>query len=129
MKENLKKIDELIKVIDEYELTEIKYKNEDLKIKLKKERSVVLENNLESIEKSVEKESFKFIKSNGIGECFYNSKIKIGEKVKVGEEIGNISIMGVKTPIISDISGEIVEILVKNGMNADYGKNLIKVKA
>ncbi len=132
MKDNVKYIDELVKIMDNNELTEIKYKDNLLKIKLKKEFPIPAEYISEVTEEEESPKSIEEIKqvtSIGIGQYFYDSVIKVGDRIKVGQNVGYILIMGVKTPIKSTVNGEIIEILVENGGNVDYGKLLLKVRA
>nr|WP_240934801.1 biotin/lipoyl-containing protein [Fusobacterium sp. FSA-380-WT-3A] len=54
--------------------------------------------------------------------------ISIGQNIKIGQTIGFVSTVGIKTPIKSEVAGYIEQILLKNGEVTDYGKNLIKLK-
>ena len=58
----------------------------------------------------------------------YATKLIIGQNIKVGQTIGYISTVGIKTSVKSNVAGSIEQILLKNGEVADYGKKLIKVK-
>ena len=54
---------------------------------------------------------------------------KIGDKIKVGQDLGYIYVMGLKTPLKSTVGGEVTEITVEDGGVVDYGKVILKVKA
>lgn len=129
-----KMIDDLIDLLSSKKLSEIKYEKKDFKIKLKK--NIFLDEEFEDKEVFYEepkKDEFKYIKSGNIGRFFYLDKdenyiINVGQSIKIGQTIGFISTVGIKTPIKSDIAGTIEEILLKNGETTDFGKKLIKVK-
>ena len=134
MKKEEFQIEDLINVLSECGLTEISYEeNENLKIKIKKspQRKVVLPKETTQVTKEVNKkeENLKTVVSTGIGKYFYKDMVKIGDKIKVGQDLGYIYVMGLKTPLKSTVSGEVLEITVEDGGVVDYGKVLLKVKA
>ncbi|MDP0488260.1 MAG: biotin/lipoyl-containing protein [Fusobacterium sp. JB021] len=127
-------IDELVRILADKNLSEINYEAEELKIKIKKdlieevEEEVILE---EEIVK--EEEVFEYIKSTNIGKFYFFDKngvplVSVGQPIKIGQVIGYISTVGIKTPMKSDKAGVVEEILLKNGDTTDYGKALIKIK-
>lgn len=128
-------IDNLIDILDKNELSEIDFQDKDLKIKVKKdiiiEEVVEQEEIIEELPK--EEDDFIYIKSNNIGKFFFYDKtgvplISIGQNIKIGQTIGFVSTVGIKTPIKSEVAGYVEQILLKNGEVTDYGKNLIKLK-
>lgn len=128
-------IDNLIEILDKNELSEIDFQEKDLKIKIKKDIIVeeVVEQKELAEEFPKEDKNFIFIKSNNIGKFFFYDKtgvplISIGQNIKIGQTIGFISTVGIKTPIKSEVAGYVEQILLKNGEVTDYGKNLIKLK-
>lgn len=126
-------VDELIKVLSSKNLSEIKYESKELKIKVKKDLFEEVEEIEMEEEKQTTEELFSFVKSTNIGRFYFfdkngNSLIKVGQPVKIGQIIGYISTVGIKTPIKSDKAGIIEEVLLKNGETTDYGKALIKIK-
>ena len=134
MKKEEFQIEDLINVLSDCGLTEISYEeNENLKIKIKKSphKKIVLPKEVIQPTKDIAKkdDTLKTVVSNGIGKYFYKDIIKIGDKIKVGQDLGYIYVMGLKTPIKSTVSGEISEITVEDGGVVDYGKTLLKVKA
>lgn len=133
MKKEEFQIEDLINILSEHGLTEVSYEeNEDLKIKIKKEpqKTIVAPKEVVQQIKEIKKseDNIKEVVSTGIGKYFYSEIVKIGNKIKVGQDLGHIAVMGLKTPIKSTVNGEIVEILVENGGVVDYGKTLLKVK-
>ena len=54
--------------------------------------------------------------------------VEIGKTVKIGDTLCIIEAMKLMNEIESEYSGEIVEILVKDGEMVDYGKPLFKIK-
>jgi len=134
MKKEEFQIEDLINVLSECGLTEIIYEeNENLKIKIKKspQPKVIIPKETSHSRKETAKkeENIKTVASIGIGKYFYKDAVKIGDKIKVGQNLGYIYIMGLKTPLKSTVSGEVLEITVEDGGVVDYGKGLLKVKA
>lgn len=128
-------IDNLIDILNKNELSEIDFQDKDLKIKVKKD--IIVEEIVEQeeiIEEfSKEDDDFIYIKSNNIGKFFFYGKtgvplISVGQNIKIGQTIGFVSTVGIKTPIKSEVAGYVEQILLKNGEITDYGKNLIKLK-
>ena len=134
MKKEEFQIEDLINVLSECGLTEISYEeNENLKIKIKKspQPKVVMHKEAPQPAKEIGKkeENIKTVVSTGIGKYFYKDAVKIGDKIKVGQDLGYIYVMGLKTPLKSTVGGEVMEITVEDGGVVDYGKVLLKVKA
>ncbi|MGL4538556.1 MAG: acetyl-CoA carboxylase biotin carboxyl carrier protein [Cetobacterium sp.] len=134
MKKEEFQIEDLINVLSECGLTEISYEeNENLKIKIKKspQPKVVMPKETSQPMKEIGKkeENIKTVVSTGIGKYFYKDAVKIGDKIKVGQDLGYIYVMGLKTPLKSTVGGEVMEITVEDGGVVDYGKVLLKVKA
>lgn len=134
MKKEEFQIEDLINVLSECGLTEISYEeNENLKIKIKKspQQKVVIPKEIPHSVKEVNKkeENIKTVLSTGIGKYFYKDLVKVGDKIKVGQDLGYIYVMGLKTPLKATVGGDVMEITVEDGGVVDYGKVLLKVKA
>lgn len=135
MKKEKFQIEDLINVLSECGLTEISYEeNENLKIKIKKSpqpKVVMPRETSQPVKESITKkeESIKNVISTGIGRYFYKDVIGVGDKIKVGQDLGYIYVMGLKTPLKSTVGGEVMDITVEDGGVVDYGKVLLKVKA
>lgn len=129
-------IDDLIKILSEKGLSEIKFEEKEFKIKIKKDLIEEIEEKIsetEVVEEIKEDVNIKDIKSANIGKFYFYDKdgkaiISIGQNIKAGQTIGYISTVGIKTPIKSKIAGTIEDILLKNGEATDYGKILIRVR-
>lgn len=139
MKKEEFNIESLIKVLDKNKLTELEYKDSKLKIVIKKPAEVIIpqepveKKKAVSPKKEMTKDEIKEITSSLIGRFFYmdnfgNSIVKVGDTIKVGQDIGYISTIGVKNIVKSTVAGEVVEIPMENGGVADYGRVLLKVK-
>lgn len=126
-------IDELIKILAEKNLSEINYESKELKIKLKKDLIENIEEDIVQEEIKEEEQVFTYVKSTNIGRFYFfdkngSSLMNVGQSIKIGQIIGYISTVGIKTPVKSDKAGVLEEILLKNGGTTDYGKSLIKIK-
>lgn len=54
--------------------------------------------------------------------------IKVGDKIKAGDVVCIIEAMKLFNEIESTLSGEVLELLVKNGEVVEYGQPLFKIK-
>lgn len=134
MKKEEFQIEDLIDILSECGLTEISYEeNENLKIKVKKspQAKVVMSRETPQPLKEINKkeENIKAVVSTGIGKYFYKDVVKIGDRIKVGQDLGYIYVMGLKTPLKATVGGEVMDITVEDGGVVDYGKVLLRVKA
>ncbi|WP_442486291.1 biotin/lipoyl-containing protein [Fusobacterium necrophorum] len=127
-------IEEMMKILNRYQLEELSYEGEQGKITLTAASGVKEKKKERSKQREREKADIsKYVISEGIGKYFFlreNGKayIEVGEELKVGDTIGYVTSIGISTPLISKFSGVIEEILVKNGDVIDYGKKLIKIQ-
>lgn len=129
-------IEEMMKVLQKYQLEEIFYEGEQGKIRLKSSSNlstVCIEKPLEKGSSQEKEEHYEYITSEGIGKYYFIQEngvpyIEIGKSIKVGETIGYVTSIGISTPLISKKSGMVEDILVKNGDIIDFGKKLIKVR-
>lgn len=139
MKSDMQTIEALMKIIQKKQLTEISLETSDIKINIKadpieKKRDIIstIDSKNKNVENIIDK-NHKDIISEHIGKYNFIKKdgtpiISVGQKIKEGEELGNVYAVGVNLPVISKFSGTIEEIYVENGEPVDYGKPLIKVK-
>lgn len=136
MKKDEKLIEDLIEILTKQDLTEISFSENDFKIKIKRDcvEEVQKEEIFnEEILEVKEQEDIEEIKSANIGKFYFYDKmgkpaISVGQSIKIGQTIGYISTVGIKTPVKSQVAGVIEEIYLKNGEATDYGKKLIKIK-
>lgn len=137
MKKDVNTVNELMKILETDNLTEITYEEEGFKIFLKRDlkrevQPVVATKTVKNIKEK--NEVYLDVVSSGIGK-FYSKQnkagetaLKIGAIIAEGEEIGYISTMGVKSSITSDFSGKIVEVCVNDGDIVDFNKTILKLK-
>ncbi len=56
------------------------------------------------------------------------SFVKVGQKIKVGDQIGIIEAMKIMNPVEATQDGVVAEILVKNGDVVQFGQSLIRLQ-
>ena len=129
----LKEIKELIKIIKDENL-------EDLKINVNGEK-LHLTNSAENVQINVEQVSriniesestellaqAEIIKSANVGKIklLYLEKVM---HIKKGAKLAQITTMGVVTDIKAPVSGKLADILVSDQANVDYGKTLFVIE-
>jgi oxaloacetate decarboxylase alpha subunit len=150
---NFQDIKELIKLINDTSINEVKLETEGIKISIKKgtgsEISPVVQapavtaapvavkdegekpSTVEVLEKKPE---HKPVVSPMVG-VFYAAPapdappyVKVGDQVKKGQTLCIIEAMKLMNKIESEIDGEIIEIAVKNGEPVEYGQTLFFIK-
>ena len=137
MKINKDKIKELVKILDELNLTELSYSDGKESIKVGKGTlsvpSVVSSNNLAS---APTKSSGKFngVKSPMVGTAYLAPEpgakpfVNVGSKVKKGDTILIIEAMKTMNHIPSTQDGIVEEICVNDGESVEFDQELIKIK-
>lgn len=139
MKGDINTIEELMKILQEKNLTEISYETSEIKINIKgslqPEKKQVAPKKTEAVKEEKKKEvtNCKDVVSEHIGRYTYVKKdgtpiIEVGQEIKAGQELGSVIAVGVALPVIAKFSGKIEEIYIENGKPVDYGRPLIKVK-
>ena len=132
------KIKELVKILDEFKLTELSYSDGKTSIKVGKSSKIsphIIEQNISS-SSSTNKQVKNFIgvKSPMVGTAYLAPEpgakpfIKIGAKVKKGDTVLIIEAMKTMNHIPSTQDGEVEEILVKDGESVEFDQELIKIK-
>lgn len=150
---NLSELKELVKLIDGSNLTEFNLERCDIKIYMKKENGVKVikdekvyksfdeEIEEEGIEESAEKIEIKkqdinhhIVKSPMVG-VFYGAPspdaepyVKPGDRVKKGDVLCIIEAMKLMNEIVSDVDGEVIEVLGENQTPVEYGQPLFAIK-
>lgn len=155
---SIEEIKDLIRTLDESSLDELIYQNDTNKLKLKKnaqpfnkrdavantsgpEPSVVSEvvldeaaqTNKEEIETNTPNYDYE-ITSPMVGTFYLASSpdsdpyVTVGEQISEGKVICMIEAMKLFNEIESDVDGEIVEILAKNGELVEYGQPLFGIR-
>ena len=136
MKKDITTVNELMRILESENLTEINYECEGFKINVKRPFKVEKKKNApkqESKPVNVEKIDYVELLSQGIGN-FYSaqkngeSKLQVGAFVTEGEELGYIQAMGVKSSVVSNVSGTIHEILAADGSIVDFNRVILRLK-
>ncbi len=134
MNKDLTSVEELMKILTDTNLTNISFESEGFKVDIKRSNMIVEEAAVE--EEAVEEviPAYEEIKSDNIGKFYYVDKegtpiIKVGDKIKKGQEIGYIATVGVRSSVKSTAAGTIMEIVAENGSIADFGRVLVKIEA
>ncbi|HEY8444463.1 MAG TPA: acetyl-CoA carboxylase biotin carboxyl carrier protein [Clostridia bacterium] len=138
----VKKIKELAKILNEFDLSVIDISEGDSKIRLEKTHSspekpqaavITPPVVAQETDKEVDFNEIKEIKSPMVG-VFYQAPspdsppyVKIGDKIKKGDVLCIIEAMKIMNEITAEFDGEIVDICAKNGEIVEYGQTLFKV--
>ena len=138
---NLAEIQALIKTLDNSSIEKFEYECDEYRLSLKKGSSVVAVKAAqaepvveEEISDADEKELIE-ITAPMVG-TFYSAAepgaepfVKVGSKIDADSVICILEAMKLFTEVEADVSGEIVEILAKDGDLVEYGQPLFSVKA
>jgi len=132
------KIKELVKILDEFKLTELSYSDGKTSIKVGKSSKIsphIIEQNISSYSSTNKQvKNFIGVKSSMVGTAYLAPEpgakpfIKIGAKVKKGDTVLIIEAMKTMNHIPSTQDGEVEEILVKDGESVEFDQELIKIK-
>ncbi|MBP9479220.1 MAG: acetyl-CoA carboxylase biotin carboxyl carrier protein subunit [Sebaldella sp.] len=126
----LKEIKELMKLIKEEDLGEIKVDigSEKLYLKNSKTSSVNIQSFQEKIVLEEEPEPAKeIIKSKNVGKIKFLN-IEKDMEVKEGAKLAVIETIGVDTDVKANASGILTEIFIADQSIVDYGKNLFEIE-
>jgi acetyl-CoA carboxylase biotin carboxyl carrier protein len=142
------KIKQLSEILKDQDLTEIEIEMGDLKIKVRKESSVVHATapishpvsvapataSASPSPKSAPSADVFEVKSPMVG-TFYASPspdapafVKVGDKIKKGDPLCIIEAMKLMNELPAEVSGEIVEVLANNADAISYGQVIMKIK-
>ena len=139
---NLAEIQALIKTLDNSSIEKFEYECDEYRLSLKKGSSSVAVKTVkpevaveeEAAEDTDEKELIE-ITAPMVG-TFYSATepgaepfVKVGSKIDADSVICILEAMKLFTEVEADVSGEIVEILAKDGELVEYGQPLFSVKA
>lgn len=146
---DIKDIKDLIITVNSTDIETVEIEKSDIKIMISKAnpnkeslstknipvvREVVGEIAVESEEVSIVEEDLFIVKSPVVG-VFYQSPspgeeafVKPGSKVEEGDSLCIVEAMKIMNEIESEVSGEVVEILVENEEIVQYGQALMKIR-
>ena len=130
------KIKELVKILDELNLTELSYSDGKESIKVGKGTSISASSVPNNIAASNVKPSAKFkgVKSPMVGTAYLASEpgakpfVSVGSKVKKGDTVLIIEAMKTMNHIPANQDGIIEEICVNDGESVEFDQELIKIK-
>ena len=148
---SIKKIRELVEIMNENGLTEVEVEQEGLKVKLIKTKTGVIEQVAVPVaapapaptetpseapqEAPKAKAGGKEITSPMVG-TFYNSPspeaepyVKVGDVINEGDVLCIVEAMKLMNEVKAEIGGKIVEICVENAEPVEYGQVLFRVEA
>lgn len=132
MKKDIATLDELMRILESENLTEISYEVEGFKVNLKRpyksaeKKSVVKPATTKA---KIEECQYIELLSQGIGRFYsIDSKVALGSSIKIGDEIGYIVAMGVKNIVTSDVSGKVEQVYIADGDIVDYNRAILKLK-
>ncbi len=145
---DIKKIEEVIKLVKANDVKKFKYKDSHNEIELdftngasqqhsQQSSQDIQQENIKSLDEKQESISNdqQEIKSPMVGTFFLQDseeltepKIKVGDTVTEGDIIGYIEAMKVMNEVTTDVTGEVTEILVEHGDNVEYDQLLVRVK-
>lgn len=145
--EVIKKVKDLISLMNENNLTEIEVEEEGTKIRLKRNNldSVQTSIQLPSIKASLQEGSNKYLTSKQdkklseivapmVG-TFYSSApgadpyVNIGDTVDEETVVCIIEAMKIMNEVKAETEGKIVEVIVENGAAVEFGQPLFRVEA
>lgn len=145
---DIKKIEEVIKLVKSNDVKKFKYKDNKNEIELdfteqsnnQNNSTPVIQSEGNSQDKSISEnnpsnDSSKTITSPMVGTFFLQDSkeltdpiIQVGDNIKSGDVIGYVEAMKVMNEVTSDIDGEITDIVIEHGTNVEYDQVLVKVK-
>ena len=136
MKIDKKLIKELTDYLNEFNLTELEYGDNDTKIKVSKSNPVSSyiiseDKNLTSTSKKNQTSSEKKITSPIIGTAYLSPEpgakkfIDLGKKIKKGDTIMIIEAMKTMNHVPSTIDGIVKEICVNDGSPVEFGQTIV----
>ncbi|WP_314291765.1 acetyl-CoA carboxylase biotin carboxyl carrier protein [Leptotrichia massiliensis] len=135
---DLEQIEKLVEIIEKSTLKEITVEEGNLKINLKRENNIEIQNISKNIEKKVEiveePDEESFITSPIVG-TFYSAAspetpafVRVGDTVKKGQPVCIVEAMKLMNEINCDFDCEIEAVLVSNEQKVEYGQPLFRVK-
>ena len=147
MTDKTKKIDkkpikELVKILDELELTELSYKDENFSITVSKASkgnflAEQRQDNNTSPQESKEnnyKNDPRAIKSPMVGTVYLqhepgaNKFVNVGDQIKNGQTVLIIEAMKTMNPIESSLQGKVIKVLVENEQAVEFGQPLMLIE-
>jgi acetyl-CoA carboxylase biotin carboxyl carrier protein len=137
-----KPIEDLSKLLDELNLTEISYQEGDFAVSVSRASKNITSNSISPSPISKEQENNegdylsdpRAIKSPMVGTVYLqpepgaNTFVKLGDQVKNGQTLLIIEAMKTMNPIESTLQGKITKILVENEQAVEFGQPLMLIE-
>lgn len=131
---DISKIEELIDVLQGSSAEELSVKKGDNTVYIRKGKTGKHIKSSKQVTKAPIKSeaeiicSDKIIKAPMVGIFHLESnKLRSGEIVSVGQQVGAIESMKLLNDVLSEVSGEISEVYVEDGTPVEYGQPLFKI--
>ena len=132
MKIDKKIIEELVKYLKEFKLSEIEYSDGTTTVKVSKETKISSTISDETKKKKLEfKEDGIIITSPIVGTAYLAQEpggkkfVEVGEKIKKGQTVMIVEAMKTMNHVPSTENGTVKKILVSDGETVEFGKPLI----
>jgi len=138
---DVKKVRRLIELMKEHDLAEIDLKQADQRVRIKRGQEVVTHSAapaprpaVTAVEPVAEASSRMLVVTSPMVGTFYRSSnpesppfAKVGDRIGPEKTVCIIEAMKVFNEIPAGVSGQIVAILVENGVAVEFGQPLIKI--
>ena len=135
MKIDKKIIKELVDYLNEFNLTELEYKDGDKKVKVSKNFSNIVQSNITKNQTQKNKPVIGTkINSPSIGTAYLAPEpggkkfVEIGQKIKKGQTIMIVEAMKTMNHLPSTHDGTVSKVLVKDGEPVEFGQPVISLK-
>ena len=136
-----KPIKDLVKILEELNLTEVSYSDGDFSVTVAKgarlqsvDKDVPIQSNSETqVSEDDYKNDPRAIKSPMVGTVYLqpepgaNKFVNIGDSVKSGQTILIVEAMKTMNPIESSLQGKVIKILVENEQAVEFGQPLMLI--
>ena len=136
-----KPIKDLVKILEELNLTEVSYSDGDFSVSVTKgarlqpvDKDIPIQNNSETqVSEDDYKNDPRVIKSPMVGTVYLqpepgaNKFVNIGDSVKSGQTILIVEAMKTMNPIESSLQGKVIKILVENEQAVEFGQPLMLI--
>ena len=137
---DVKPIEDLAKILDDLNLTEISYSDGDFSVSVSKAAvaqtmSPTKQNNNEQVENTETdyKNDPRAIKSPMVGTVYLqpepgaNKFVNVGNQIKSGQTLLIIEAMKTMNPIESSLQGKVLKVLVENEQAVEFGQPLMLI--
>ena len=143
MKLDLEQLRELIRLLDEANLTEIEVEHDDDRIRVRRDPAAIVAAVPQSVAPAAAaaaaaaaaEENGLYVTSPFVG-TFYRSPspdsdpfVEVGDEIVVGQVLCIVEAMKLMNEIEAETAGTVVEVLVENGKPVEYGDKLFRIEA